>query len=119
MHDVLIDQIKLLPLPQDLMHANRKWLSPVKLNPDSVSHPAFTALVDQFMADSQGNRKEPNVSILRKHWELILLNLSQAVFKRRWLNVSINSRTQAKLPAYSDNKWSARPLAHVMDYQKD
>ena len=119
MHDILIDQIKLLPLPQDLMHAKRKWLSPVKLNPDSVSHPAFTALVDQFMADSQGNRKEPNVSILRKHWELILLNLSQAVFKRRWLNVSINSRTQAKLPAYSDNKWSARPLANVMDYQKD
>ena len=42
----------------------------LKLNPDSVSHPAFTALVDQFMEDSQGKRKEPNVSILRKHWEL-------------------------------------------------
>ena len=93
MHDILVDQIKLVPLPQDLIHANRTLLSPVKLNPDSVSHPAFTALVDQFMADSQGNRKEPNVSILRKHWELILLNLSQAVFKRRWLMVAFNSRT--------------------------
>ena len=88
----------------------------LKLNPDSVSHPAFTALVDQFMADSQGNRKEPHLSTLRGHWELILLNLSQAVFQRRWLMVAVNSRTQAKLPVYSDNNWSARPMAHLIDY---
>ena len=99
MSDILVDQIKLLPLPEDLTPANRTWLSPVKLNPDSVSHPAFTALVDQFMADSQGKRKEPNVSILKKHWELILLNLSQAVFKRRWLMVALNSRAKAELSA--------------------
>ena len=109
MNDILVDQIKLLPLAEDLTHANRTWLSPLKLNPDSVSHPAFTALVDQFMADSQGKRKEPNVSILRKHWELILLNLSQAVFQRRWLMVAVNSRTQAKMPVYAANNWSARP----------
>ena len=114
MNDILVDQIKLLPLPEDTEKNNRTWLAPLKLNPDSVSHPAFTALVDRLMADSQGKRKEPNVSILRKHWELILLNLSQAVFKRRWLMVALNSRTQAKLPVYSDNNWSARPLAHVM-----
>ena len=30
MNDVLVDQIKLLPLPEDLTHANRTWLSPVK-----------------------------------------------------------------------------------------
>lgn len=116
MNDILVGQIKLLPLPEDTEKNNRTWLAPLKLNPDSVSHPAFTALVDQFMADSQGKRKEPNVSILRKHWELILLNLSQAVFKRRWLMIALNSRTQAKLPVYSDNNWSARPLAHVVDH---
>jgi hypothetical protein len=99
MSDILVDQIKLLPLPEDLTHANRTWLSPLNLNPDSISHPAFTALVDQFMADSQGKRKEPNVSILKKHWELILLNLSQAVFKRRWLMVALNSRAKAELSA--------------------
>ena len=116
MNDILVNQMQLLPLPEDLTHANRTWLSPVKLNLDSVSHPAFTALVDHFMAASQGKRKEPNVSILRKHWELVLLNLSQAVFKRRWLMVALNSRTQAKLPVYSDSNWSARPLAHVIDH---
>ena len=116
MNDILVEQIKLLPLPEDKEKNHRTWLAPLKLNPDSVSHPAFTALVDQFMADSQGKRKEPNVSILKKHWELILLNLSQAVFKRRWLMVALNSRTQAKLPVYSDNNWSARPLAHVIDH---
>ena len=56
MHDILVNQVKLLPLPEALMHANRTWLSPVKLNPDSVSHPAFTALVDQFMARSEERR---------------------------------------------------------------
>jgi hypothetical protein len=116
MNDILVNQMQLLPLPEDLTHANRTWLSPVKLNLDSVSHPAFTALVDHFMAASQGKRKEPNVSILRKHWELVLLNLSQAVFKRRWLMVALNSRTQAKLPVYPDSNWSARPLAHVIDH---
>ena len=45
MNDILVDQIKLLPLPEDLTHANRTWLSPLKLNPESVSHPAFTALM--------------------------------------------------------------------------
>ena len=116
MTDILVEQIKKLPKPEDTAPANRTWLSPLKLNPDSVSHPAFTALVDQCMEDSQGKRKEPNISILRRHWELVLLNLSQAVFKRRWLMVALNSRTQAKLPAYADNNWSARPLAHVIDH---
>lgn len=116
MNDILVEQIKLLPLPEDTEKNNRTWLAPLKLNPDAVSPPAFTALVDQFMADSQGNRKEPHLSTLRRHWELILLNLSQAVFQRRWLMVAVNSRTQAKLPVYSDNNWSARPMAHVIDY---
>ena len=116
MTDILVEQIKKLPTPEDTAPANRTWLSPLKLNPDSVSHPAFTALVDQCMKNSQGKRKEPNISILRRHWELVLLNLSQAVFKRRWLMVALNSRTQAKLPAYADNNWSARPLAHVIDH---
>ena len=119
MNDILVDQTKLLPLPEDTEKNNRTWLSPVKLSPDSVSYPAFTALVYQFMADSQGNRKEPHLSTLRRHWELILLNLSQAVFQRRWLKVAVNSRTQAKMPVYSDNHWSARPMAHVIDYLKE
>ena len=33
--------------------------------------------------------------------------------------VALNSRTQAKLPVYSANDWSARPLAHVVDYLKE
>ena len=57
MHDILLDQIKLLPLPEDLTPANRTWLSPVKLNPDSVSHPTFTALFDQFMVIAKATGK--------------------------------------------------------------
>ena len=116
MTDILVEQIKKLPTPEDTTAANRTWLSPLKLNPDSVSHPAFTALVDQCMEGSQGQRKEPNISILRRHWELVLLNLSQAVFKRRWLMVALNSSDSKQLPAYADNNWSARPLAHMIDH---
>ena len=68
MNDILVDQIKLLPLPEDTEKNNRTWLSPVKLSPDSVSYPAFTALVDQFMADSQGKRNESDTAKLRRHW---------------------------------------------------
>ena len=93
MHDNLVDQVKLLPLPGELTHANRKRLSPVKLKPDSVSHPAFTALVDQFMADCQGSMKNPHLSKFRQHWEVILLILSQAVFQRRWIMMANNSGT--------------------------
>jgi len=119
MSDILVDQIKLLPLPEDQTHANRTWLSPLKLNLDAVSHPAFSALVDQFMEKTQGKRNESDTAKLRRHWELILLNLSQAVFQRRWLQVAVNSRTQAKLPVYAANNWSARPMSHVIDYLKD
>jgi len=119
MNDILVDQIKLLPLPEDTEKNHRTWLAPLKLNPDSVSHPAFTALVDQCMENTQGKRNESDTAKLRRHWELILLNLSQAVFQRRWLMVAVNSRTQAKLPVYAANNWSARPVAHVIDYLKD
>jgi hypothetical protein len=119
MNDILVDQIKLLPLPEDTEKNNRTWLSPVKLSPDSVSYPAFTALVDQFMENTQGKRNESDTAKLRRHWELILLNLSQAVFQRRWLKIAVNSRTQAKMPVYAANNWSARPMAHVIDYLKE
>ena len=116
MPDILVDQINQLPLPEDLERANRSWLLPLTLSANSASRPAFTAVVDQFMANSQGKRKEPHLSNLRRHWELILLNLSYVVFQRRWLMVALNSRTQAKLPMYADNNWSTRPLAHVIDH---
>lgn len=116
MNDILVDQIKLLPLPEDLTHADRTRLSPLKLNPDSPSHHAFKALVDQCIEDSQGSRKEPHLTTLRRYWEIVLLNLLQAVFKRRWLMLALNCRTQAKMPEYSANNWSARPLARVIDH---
>ena len=74
MNDLLLDQIKLLLLPEDLTSANRTSSSPLKLNPDSVSFPNFTALVDQFMEHNQGRGKKSNISKLRRHRALILLN---------------------------------------------
>ena len=53
------------------------------------------------------------------HSEGVLLNLAQAVFKRRWLLVAVNSTIQAKLPVYSDNNWQARTLVNVVNNLKD
>ena len=105
MNDILVEQIKLLPLPEDTEKNNRTWLAPLKLTDNAKCFPAFTELVDQCMEYSQGSRKEPHLTTLRRHWELVLLNLSQAVFKRRWLMLALNSRTQAKMPVYSANNW--------------
>ena len=74
MNDLLVDQIKLLLLPEDLTSGNRTSSSPLKLSPDSVSFPNFTALVDQFMENIQGRGKESNISKLRRHRALIVLN---------------------------------------------
>ena len=74
MNDLLVDQTKLLLLPEDLTPGNRTSSSPLKLSPDSLSFPNFTALVDQFMENIQGRGKKSNNSKLRRHRALILLN---------------------------------------------
>lgn len=74
MNDLLLDQIKLLLRPEDLTSGNRTSTSPLKLSPDSVSFPNFTALVDQFMVNIQGRGKKSNISKLRRHRGLILLS---------------------------------------------
>ena len=119
MNDILVEHIKLLPLPEDTEKNNRTWLAPLKLTDKAKSLPAFIELVDQFMAASQGNRKEPHLSTLRRHWGLILLNLSCAVFQRRWQLYAKDGRTQKKLDVYSANDWKARTLAYVVDHLKE
>jgi hypothetical protein len=74
MNDLLVDQIKLLLLPENLTPANHTSLLPLKLSPASVSFPNFTVQVDQFLANIQGRDKESNISKLLRHWALILLN---------------------------------------------
>ena len=71
------------------------------------------------MEESKGNRKEPHLSTLRRHWELVLLNLSCAVFQRRWQLYAKDDRTQKKLDAYATNDWKTRTLAHVVDHLKE
>ena len=119
MTDILVEQIKLLPIPEDTEKNNRTWLAPLELTDNAKSLPAFIELVDQFMEESKGNRKEPHLSTLRRHWELVLLNLSCAVFQRRWQLYAKDGRTQKKLDAYATNDWKTRTLAHVVDHLEE
>ena len=61
MTDILVEQIKLLPIPEDTEKNNRTWLAPLELTDNAKSLPAFIELVDQFMEASKGNRKEPHL----------------------------------------------------------
>ena len=74
MGDILVEQIKLLPMPQDLTSANRTWSLPFELRNDSVSFSTLTALMDQFKENTQGRRKVSIISKLLRHRALISLN---------------------------------------------
>ena len=49
MTDILVEQIKLLPIPEDTEKNNRTWLAPLELTGNAKSLPAFIELIDQFM----------------------------------------------------------------------
>ena len=110
MINTLIPIIEGLPDPLDFKDEHHTWLSPLKLKSTASSHPEFIQLVDQFAAASKGTRKSNHVKTLRKHWELILLNLTYVVFHRRWLLVALDNR------AFSSVVSRARAF-HWLGYQ--
>ncbi len=84
-----------LPQPVDDMD-HHSFLAPMQLRASSASTDSFAGLVDEFMAATQGGRSNRDKASLRRHWEYILLNLSKALFSRRWLVVSLTSNAYTK-----------------------
>ena len=87
----LIELLDDQPTPVD-EEGNHTFLTPLRLQSLAKSTDAFHHLVDQFMDMSQGKRRSEYRDALRRHWEVVLLNLSFALFQRRWVLVSLDDR---------------------------
>ena len=82
MHDILVDQIKLLPLPEDLREANRTWSSPVKGSAEHETHHHRLAFVtdeycclDLGSCPSGGNRESRGLSPFELRLQALILAL--------------------------------------------
>jgi len=116
MIDKLVPIISSLSEPSDYDEKDHTWLSPLNLKLNSTSEIQLAQLIDRFMDESKKKTKEPHLSSLRRHWELILLNLSRAVFQRRWLLVGLDNRAFAEGTPYSRNGWSHGPTKRVIEH---
>ncbi|MDC1322314.1 hypothetical protein N8254_02650, partial [Pseudomonadales bacterium] len=119
MINTLIPIIEGMPDPLDYKDEHHTWLSPLKLKSTASSHPEFIQLVDQFVEASKGTRKSNHVKTLRKHWELMLLNLTHVVFHRRWLLVALDNRAFSSDANYKANGWSHGAMKTVVDYLEE
>ena len=106
MIDNLYELLKGINAPKDLEDYH-SFLSPLGLNTNTKRSESFQKLVNKFMEVTQGNRRSDHRQKLRDHWELILLNLSYAVFQRRWILVPLDNRSFSK-----DSKLKAMGLSH-------
>ena len=106
-----------LPQPVDDMD-HHFMLAPMQLGTGSASTDSFAGLVDEFMAATQGGRSNRDKASLRRHWEYILLNLSKALFSRRWLVVSLTSNAYTKdywLKLYKLSHGSTKCIVDYLD----
>jgi hypothetical protein len=92
------------------------WLSRCWLTPQSAAYPIFKELVDYFMEETGGHRKEPHKTNLRRHWEIVLLNLSRALFQRHWLLVPMDNRAFKHGSIASEAGFSYGPMQVVIKY---
>ena len=77
-------------LPVD-NHDHHVFLSPKRM-PESSASLKFNVLVSHFVSESNTKHRGPKqLEDFRSHWEIILMSLSQAVFQRQWVVVTLDS----------------------------
>ena len=75
---------------------------------------------NSFLGHTKGNRNPADVEKQKKHWKIILLNLTYVMYQRNWLLVPMDSKFYSQ-----DNYWtrrlglSYRPMKTIVDYLKD
>ena len=78
-------------LPTD-DYKHHQWLKPLKLRRGSKSEDNFNQLLEQtFLDPSKGGRNKTEVENLRRHWKVLLLNLSFVMYQRHWLLIPMHS----------------------------
>ena len=108
------------PPPDDYKH--HQWIRPLELSAGTEAAATFDqSIVERsFLQHTKGKRKATDVARLKRHWEIILLNLVFAMYQRSWLLVPGDSKFYSQ-----DNYWtrrlglSYRPMKTIVDYLRD
>ncbi|OOZ42997.1 hypothetical protein BOW37_12525 [Solemya velum gill symbiont] len=88
---ILKEIVKGSKLPVD-DYDHHDFLAPKQLNRQCLGRESFDALVDQFVHQSNTKRRGlGQLEQFRLHWDYILLNLSQSIFRKHWLSISLDN----------------------------
>ncbi len=108
-------------LPED-DYNHHEWIRPLELPTGSLAAETFEqSIVERsFLQKTKGNRNPADVEKQKKHWNIILLNLTFVMYQRNWLLVPMDSKFYSQ-----DNYWTSRlslsyrPMKTIVDYLKD
>ena len=100
--------------PEDFEEDDRCWMYPTQVS--TQRREDFRLLVDEFMEESQGKRKEPNLSTYRRHMEQLLLNLINALFMHRWLLIALDEKAYREDDVYIQAGWQFRTMRAVVKH---
>ncbi|MDA9941057.1 hypothetical protein N9C62_00445 [Luminiphilus sp.] len=101
---------------------HHQWIRPLELPAGTEAAATFDrSIVEKsFLEHTKGKRKATDVESLKRHWEIILLNLVYVMYQRNWLLVPGDSKFYSQ-----DNYWtrrlglSYRPMKTIIDYLRD
>ena len=94
--------------PEDFEDDDRCWMHPTQIS--TQRREDFRLLVDEFMEESQGKRKEPNLSTYRRHIEQLLLNLINALCMHRWLLIALDEKAYREDEVYIKAGWQFKTM---------
>ena len=101
---------------------HHEWIRPLELPAGTEAAATFDQSIveNSFLRHTKGNRNPADVEKQKKHWKIILLNLTFVMYQRNWLLVPMDSKFYSQ-----DNYWSSRlglsyrPMKTIVDYLKD
>ena len=98
---------------------HHQWIRPLELSAAGATFDQ-SIVENSFLRHTKGNRNPADVEKQKKHWKIILLNLTYVMYQRNWLLVPMDSKFYSQ-----DNYWtrrlglSYRPMKTIVDYLID
>jgi hypothetical protein len=77
---------------------HHQWIRPLELSAASATFDQ-SIVENSFLGHTKGNRNPADVEKQKRHWKIILLNLTYVMYQRNWLLVPMDSKF------YSQDNW--------------
>ena len=118
----LYDLVSSAHEPPEDDYNHHQWIRPLELPKGSAAAETFeVSIVEKsFLQKTKGNLNSADVEKQKKHWSIILLNLTFVMYQRNWLLVPMDYKFYSQ-----DNYWtrrlglSYRPMKTIVDYLED